>query len=437
MVQALYKKYLLCVLVLVGVFSTFERFIFALVLEPIKNELLLTDTQLGLMTGIAFFAFYAIAGVPIARWADRGNRVTISALAVTLCGIMVSLCGLATSFTQLLLVRAGVAVGEAGVMPAGQSLISDYFDRSERPRALAVYITFYTISMVTGYLLGGWLVDSYGWRNTFMIIGIPGLVVGLLAKLTLKEPRSQQHAHYQPAATDLRSSLKVLLQQATFRQILILFCLGYFFNAGVSQWLPTFLIRSYDMSMSEVGVWLALAFGVFGTVGVYLGGYICSRFAANNERWQMQFLAITTVLYGIANAIAYSSNSKYLSLFCISVGAVLMMMNNGPIFAAIQSLVNDRYRSLAVAITFLFGNLVGFGLGPLMLGFVSDALSMTYGDESLRYALLVFTPGTLLMAYYFWKVSMTVEADIRSIELEKSNPTVPHDSGLSKFSSSL
>ena len=162
-----YKNYLLALLILAGVVATFERFVFSLVLEPIKHELLLSDSQLGLMTGIAFSAFYAVAGIPIARWADRGNRTTIIALATGLLGVMVSLCGMVAGFFQLLLVRAGVAVGEAGIVPAAQSLLSDYYDRAERPRALALFITFYSISMIVGYLLGGALVESLGWRMTF------------------------------------------------------------------------------------------------------------------------------------------------------------------------------------------------------------------------------------------------------------------------------
>ena len=155
MKETTYKNYLLGILLLMGSVSIFERFVFALVLEPIKNDLQLSDSQLGLMTGIAFAAFYAVAGIPLARWADRGNRVTIAATAVGLVGLMVSLCGMVGSFFQMLLVRAGIAVGEAGTMPAAQSLIADYFDRSERPRAMAIYLMAYPISMIIGYLAGG------------------------------------------------------------------------------------------------------------------------------------------------------------------------------------------------------------------------------------------------------------------------------------------
>ena len=155
MLKFQYKNYLLMILMLAGVVSIFDRFVFALVLEPIKSDLDLSDSQLGLMTGIAFAAFYAIAGIPIARWADRGNRITIASLTMGLLGIMLALCGMVSNFFQLLLARAGVAVGEAGCMPTAQSLLADYFDRAERPQAMAIYFMFYPISMIAGYLVGG------------------------------------------------------------------------------------------------------------------------------------------------------------------------------------------------------------------------------------------------------------------------------------------
>lgn len=416
-----YRNYLLVLLVLVGIVTNFERFVFSLVLEPIKHELLLSDSQLGLMTGVAFFAFYAIAGIPIARWADRGNRSLITALAVGTCGVMVSLCGIVGGFIQLLIVRAGVAIGEAGIMPAGQSLISDYFDRDERPKAMAIYITFYTISMILGYLLGGWLVDLYGWRTTFIIIGVPGFFVAVLARFAIKEPRLSQPCVNNNVNLPLAEAIKQLWRQQSFRQILILFCLGYFFNAGVSQWLPTFLIRSHGMSVAAVGGWLALVFGVFGTIGIYVGGHIATHHAANKEKLQMRLLACTSVGYGVANAIAYVVPDKNICLLFLAIGAFLIMLNNGPLFAAIQSLVHERSRSLAVAITFLFGNLIGFGLGPLILGIVSDFFSAEVGQDSLRYALLLFCPGTIWIAFHYYKVSLTIERDIEAVGQLNSN----------------
>ena len=416
MFKICYKNYLLILLVLVGVVTTFERFIFSLALEPIKHELQLSDSQLGLMTGIAFAAFYAMAGIPIARWADRGNRATITALSVGFCGIMVSLCGVASNFFHLLLVRAGVAVGEAGIVPAAQSLLSDYFNRVERPRAMAIFISFYTISMIVGYLLGGQLIEKYGWRTTFIVMGVPGIVMAILVKFTAREPRLSRPQFEKSHLPSFINTIRILWQQRTFRQILTSFCVGYFFSMGVSQWLAVFLIRTHEMTPSEVGAWLALSFGLFGTLGNYLGGYYASRFAACREKLQMRTLACLSVCYGLMSVVIYLSSSKYTALAFVAVCAVVGAFGNGPIFAAMQSLVHEKMRSVAVAITFMFANLIGFGLGPLALGIISDVLNPMYGPDSLRYALAIFSPGSLWVAYYYWKAGNTIEEDIRLVE---------------------
>lgn len=419
MIKVAYKHYVLGLLVLVGAVTMFERFIFALVLEPIKQELLLSDTQLGLMTGLAFAGFYAIAGIPIARWADKGNRSTITALAVGLLGVMVSLCGMVGSFFQLLLVRAGVAVGEAGIVPAGQSLVSDYFDRSQRPFAMAIYSSFFSISMIVGYLLGGYLVETYGWRMTFMMMGVPGITMAIIVKLTLREPRLKQAATASNDSPSFRSVASTLYRQATFRQIFIAFCITYFFNMGTSQWVPTFFIRSYGMTATEVGGWLALAYGVFGILGVVAGGHISTRYLACKERLQMRLLAISVIGYGLANMGVYLAPNQTLALSCVAISAFIGSFGNGPIFAAIQALVSKRMRSLTVAITFLFANLIGLGLGPLALGVLSDFLNPKLGQESLRYALLIFAPGSLWMAFHYWKASNTIEADISAVDSQE------------------
>ena len=416
-----YKNYLLAVLVLVAAVGYFDRFVFALVLEPIKHDLHLSDTQLGLMTGIAFAAFYAVAGIPIARWADRGNRVTISATAVGLVGIMVSLCGVVGNFAQLLLVRAGVAVGEAGTVPAAHSLISDYFDRTERPRAMGFYSMSYIISMIIGYLVGGWLVEIFGWRTTFMMIGVPGVLVAILVKLTLREPRLTQQRRTQQASViaeqpSLMEVLQVLWQQRTFRHIFLAFCISYFFILGTSQWLAAFFMRSHGMDSAELGAWLALSMGVGGLLGNYLGGYCATRFAAGREKLQMRALAFIYILYGLLTVMIYLSNSQYVALAFVAVSVLVGTLTNGPLFAAIQSLVNERIRSVTIALIFLFANLIGLGLGPLAVGVLSDLLNPMFGQESLRYTLALSSSGTLWVAVHYWKAANTIEDDIRHVE---------------------
>ena len=410
-----YRDYMLLVLVLVGVFSYFDRFVFALLLEPIKHDLGLSDSQLGLMTGIAFAAFYAVAGIPIARWADRGNRVTISALSVGLLGIAISLCGLVTSFMQLLTARAAVAVGEAGSVPAAQSLISDHYNRAERPKALAIYFMNASISMIIGYLVGGWLLDSFGWRNTLLIVGTPGFLVALLVKLTLKEPRQQTGYLTTVGHVNLKDSFLVLWQQRSFRHVFIAFCVAYLFGMGVSQWQAAFFMRTHAMQGAELGAWLALAWGVCGVLGNYLGGQFATRFAANNERLQFRVTACLWALNVPVNLFIYLAPDKYWALSFIAVNAVLTTFGNGTVFAAIQSLSPPQLRSVAVALIFLFANLIGFGLGPLGLGVLSDLLHPAYGQDSLRFAFIVFCPIGFWVAFHYWRVGQSITEDINKV----------------------
>lgn len=420
------RYYVLSALVLIGVLTLFERFIFALVMEPIKQELLLSDSQLGLLTGIAFAGFYAVAGIPLARWADRGNRVTISALSVGLVGIMVSLSGAVSNFLQLLTVRAGLAVGEAGAVPAGLSLLSDYFDRAQRPRAIAIYTMSYSISMIVGYLCGGWLVDQFGWRYTLVLVGIPGLILAVIVKLTLKEPRLSKNHMVTARQPEFTTVLKVLWARRSLRHIFFSFCIVYFFFMGTGQWLATFFIRSHSMSTVQVGAWLAMSFGAFGILGNYLGGFLASRFAARQEKIQMQALAVLVLLVGVLNAGVYLAADKYVAIIFLSISAVVGGMNNGPMFAAVQSLVVDRMRSVTMALIFLFANLIGLGLGPLALGVVSDLLNPIFGDDSLRYALVAFCPGVVFVAFFYWRASHTIEQDISEVEIASNsqNPTI-------------
>lgn len=412
-----YKNYLLGVMLLVGTASVFDRFIFALALEPIKQDLSLSDTQLGFMSGIAFAAFYALAGIPIARWADYGNRINLATFTTTLVGLMVILCGVVNNFYQMLIARAGVAVGEAGCMPTAQSLLADYFDRSERPQAMAIYAMFYPISMVVGYLLGGWLISACGWRTTFLILGVPAVVVAIIVKFTLKEPRSlTTKTMHKPGERSMLSDLKILYAIPSFRYLLLCSCILNFFVMGTGQWQASFFIRSYGMDTAELGAWLALAWGVFGVVGNYLGGYLATRFASEQEPRQMRGLAIAALSAGVASACIYLAPDQELSLLFIAVFALVGTLSNGPFFSAMQSLVPENLRSVSLALVFLFAHLIGFGFGPLFVGMLSDWLFSYLQEESLRYALIAVTPLVFIAACYYWKAGSCIAKDIENAE---------------------
>ena len=248
-----YRHYMLALLTVVAVFNYLDRYVLSLAMEPIKQEFQLSDSELGFLSGFAFALFYAVAGVPIARWADRGNRNIVVSLTTGLWSVMLVLCGVVVNFSQLLLVRVGVAVGEAGCLPTAQSLVADNFNRSERPRAMAIYWSCYPLAVIFGFLAGGWLVEFYGWRITFIVIGVPGILLALLAKFTLREPRLAQKNCAIAPPFSLTAVLTTLWQQRTLRSIIMAFVVSYFFTMGLSQWLPTFFIRSYGMSSGELG----------------------------------------------------------------------------------------------------------------------------------------------------------------------------------------
>jgi MFS family permease len=427
MIKTPYKNYLLVMLILIGATSYFDRFVFSLALEAIKQDLSLNDSQIGFMSGIAFAGFYAIAGIPIARWADRGNRVTILSLSVGLLGIMVSLCGMVINFAQLLIARAGVAVGEAGTVPAAQSLITEYFNRKERPRAMGIYFMCYPVSMIIGYIVGGWLIDFFGWRSTFLLLGIPGVLIALVAKLSLRESRLFKERKVVLDQPSVKQVFLFLWRQQTFRQILLSFCVVYFFVMGAMQWSAPFLMRIHSMDAVEAGMWLAFSWGIGGLLGGYLGGHWATRYAANKEKIQLRVMAVNIIVYGFISVFGYLTENSHIAVFCFFLSAFLVNLANGPIFSMIQSLVTDRMRSVTVALVFLFANFIGYGLGPWVVGIVSDLLHSQFGIDSLRYALALSCLGVVWVAAHYWKASNTIEDGINRIESEQAS--VEHNKG--------
>jgi MFS transporter, Spinster family, sphingosine-1-phosphate transporter len=413
-----YKQYVLVVLTLIVLFNYVDRWAFGLVLQDIKTELELTDTQLGFLTGIAFALFYSVVGVPIARWADRGNRVAIISLTAALWSVGVALCAAATSFEQLLLIRIGVAVGEAGCIPPALSLMADYFNRAERPRAAAVYLIGSSFSFIVGFLLAGWLNELYGWRVMFVALAMPGVALCILAWATLREPRrsasawTRNTANDSPAAPMFREVCAKLWAIPTFRLLLLYNSVAYFFTYGIVQWQPAFFIRSHGMGTSELGVWLGFSYGIGGMLGAYLGGAWSSNYAARNERLQLRVSALVIGCSAVFATLTYISPSPHVAFGLIALSSAGLAMVSSPWIAMNQTLVPERMRAVAAALTFLVSNLIGMGFGPLLAGALSDAFQPWAGKESLRYALLTLAPGYCCAAWLLWRASRTVTRDL-------------------------
>ena len=440
MKETVYKKYLLKVLLCILAFNYVDRLALGLILQSIKVDLGLSDTQLGFLGGMAFALFYSVMGIPIARWADRGNRVTIISVTAALWSVAVALCGVAATFGQLLGIRVAVAVGEAGCIPPAHSLIADAFNRAERPRAVAQYMLGAPLAVLIGYFVAGWLNQFYGWRTTFILLGLPGIGLAALAWFTLREPRVGKptteadrqvdaasvslggRARPSSAQPGLRTVFGTLWANATFRHLLLAYSMVSFFGYGILQWQPTFFIRSYGLKTGELGIWFAAIYGLGGVVGTHLGGAMASGRAANNERLQLKGMSVAYIGFGAISAVVYLSTNLYVAFGLLAVTAIGGATTTGPLFATIQTLVPRHMRATSIAVIYLFANFIGMGLGPLAAGALSDALRSLLGEESLRYALLALCPGYLWAGSQLWSASRTVTDDLKAAEGDREGP---------------
>lgn len=411
-----YKRYVLAVLTSVYLLNLLDRVLMGLLLEPIKHELHLSDTQLGFLTGIAFGLFYATLGLPIARWADRGHRPLITSLAIGLWGVTVMTCFFVTSFIQLLLARIFAAVGEAGCMPPTSSLLGDYFvEAGERARAMAIYMSGSALAAIVGFIAGGWLNEAYGWRVAFFVIGIPGLLLAMLVYRTIAEPRSAAASrgptHDQPVPS-IRAVMSYLWQQRSVRHLSIAVVLIYTLGLGLSPWYGAFMIRTHGISTTELGLWFAVIFGLGGVAGGLLGGQVAKTWLSGRERTQMRMSAVAVALMLPCYVAFLIVPGKLYALAALVPLAMIFSVFLGPTFALMQRLVTDEMRATTMALVMLIANLIGMGLGPQIVGAASDLLVPVVQARSLPYAMLIMSILAPWAAYHFWQVGTSVEEDL-------------------------
>lgn len=422
MTHASYRNYLLVSLIVLYAFNSVDGVALGMALQSIKADLHLADTQLGLLTGIAFMLFYASFGVPMGQWADRGNRVTVLFVTRILSAVFLILTGRATSFLQLFVVRAGAAVGESGCVPPAYSLISDYFSREERPRALGFFYCAVPCASIIGFVATGWLMQAYGWRAMFTIIGLPGILLALITYLTLEEPRNRARPSDLPVATQpsFLQALQSLYGNTTYRNLLFALVVSYFFSCN-SQWQVTYFVREYGLKSGMLGMWFALV-NVPALLGYAFGGVIASHWAKRNERLQLFGVAALYCCAALTLTSVYLTHDYHVAFALIALSTVLFGLITGPLFAVLQSVVPSRLRAVSVMIVFLFANLIGLGLGPLFVGAASDLLRPLVGVQSLRYALAMTGPWVFFCGWFVWRASKVVARDIAAANEQAEAP---------------
>jgi MFS family permease len=412
-----YRYYVLALLVLGNAVNFIDRTILSILLEPIKVELKLTDTQLGLLGGLAFAIFYATLGIPIASLADRWRRVNVLAISMVLWSAMTTVCGLATNFLALLLARIGVGVGEAGASPPSHSLISDYFSPERRATALAIFSLGIPLGGMIGSFAGGWGAETFGWRTTFMLVGLPGIALAAIIFLTLREPKRGMSDHVETADVappSMRKSFAFLWSTVSFRHMALASALHAFVSYGTNVWNAPFLVRIHSLPLSEIGSWLGLIAGV-GAIGTFSGGYfgdlLASRF--NDKRWYMYLSALSTLVMVPFQLLVYLWGDVWAAITSLFVVSVLGGMFLGPSFAIAHALVTPRMRAVASAVLLFVISIIGMGLGPYIVGVVSDHLTPAFGAQSLRYALCLAVLANVWATVHYLLAARTLREDLQ------------------------
>jgi MFS transporter, Spinster family, sphingosine-1-phosphate transporter len=379
-----YIRYVLFLLLLAHTLNFIDRQIINILAHPIQQELGLSDTQLGLLTGLAFALFYSILGIPIARYADnkKSHRPMIIGISILLWSAMTALCGMAQNFIQLVLARVGVGVGEAGCTPPAHSLIGDYLPPEKRASAIAFYGLGLPAGGLLGMLIGGTLADLYGWRAALYAVGLPGVLLGIVVMLTLREPRrvglgATSAAPVAPTLpSNASSSLKTIFETSAFRWLIVgaalLACLSY----GKTVWSMILFTRLHGLSPGQVGLYYGVTVGIAGMIGMWLGGQLGDRFGRRDPRYYLTLPAIAIAITTPLLSLGYLVDDWRLALLLLFLPAVASSLYYGPTFAVVQLLIKPENRAFAVSIILLIANLVGAGLGPLFFGMLSDALDI-------------------------------------------------------------
>jgi len=416
---SLYRYYVLGILSIVGVFSWMDRQLFSILLESIKHDLRLTDTQLGLLGGIAFGLFYAAVGLPVAKLADRLNRRNLVVAAVALWSCMTALCGLSTGFGSLFLARMGVGIGEAGSSPASQSMVSDYFPPRMRGLAMGLLYTYVPIGYVLAYATGGFINDTVGWRAAFLMFGIPGLLLAAWTLITVREPRRGQSELAAPAApdrTNLLTTLRTFIGTPSLRHIPVAGALHGLGAFGAAVWVPAYFMRTHSMSSFQIGSRLALLMGTAGLAGAVLGGFFCDKLISRTRdpRWYMWVPAASLALAVPFLLLAFTTARPDVALLFYAVPLLCNHIVLGPLLASMQSLAGIERRASIAGFYLFFVNLIAMGLGPFVVGLFSDLFHARLGDSALRYSLMTLTAVTCAWAsLHLLLASRTIASDLQ------------------------
>jgi MFS family permease len=416
-------KIMLFALLIVYILNFLDRQIVNILAEPIKGELGLSDTQLGLLAGPAFAVFYAVLGIPIARYADNAktNRVWLISICLAIWSAMTAICGFAQSFAQLALARIGVGVGEAGCTPAAHSLIADSVPPEKRSSAIAFFGLGIPIGGLLGLIIGGVVNDQYGWRIALMLVGMPGILLAFVLPLLIRDPRRcADSAHFNTADSPIKAKLSIkdavreVFASKAYLYVFIAASFTAFLSYGKGLWTISFFIRSHGLSTTEAGLAMAVALGISGIIGTWLGGKMADVFGKSDKRHILTLPAIGMAIAAPILFAGYWAEDWRIAVALLILPTILNSAYYGPAYGCVQGLVRPEARAIAASLVVFGQNLIGLGMGPLLFGVLSDWLQPMAGDESVRWVLYGAAWLGLIPAFFFWRASLRLNAELKS-----------------------
>ena len=412
-----YRYYALAVLTLVYVFNFVDRQIIVILSEYIIEDLNLSLSQYGMLSGIAFAAIYCVFGIPIARIADSGNRRNVIVVSLTIWSLFTALCGSVQNFWQLFAARFGVGIGEAGGSPPAHSMVSDIFPVSERATALSIYSLGVYGGILVGFVGGAYLVQWFDWRIAFVVVGLPGILLAILLRLTVKEPPRGFSEKREDAVEEssFQDVLRLLWSRKAFRHLSFACALHAFVTYGVGNFMVIFLGRVHDMPNLEIGKVYGLVAGIGGLAGTFAGGWLSDKLSArfNDQNWYVWIPLISTLA-----AVPFAVNTFLFmdSGVTAALSWLVPVFFGGfylaPCIAMTHGMVGLRMRALSSAVLFFIINLIGLGLGPIMTGFVADLLMPEFGTDGIRYAMTLTILVNVWCAFHYFMSTRTLKQSL-------------------------
>ena len=409
------RRYTLAILVVVYTFNFIDRQILAILLPAIRAEFGVDDWVLGFLAGSAFAIFYATLGVPIALLGDRWNRRNLIAVATAVWSGMTALCGMATNIVQLALARIGVGVGEAGFSPPAHSIIADLYPPKQRATAMGVFTLGIPIGIMIASFTGGWVAQNIGWRQAFLIVGLPGLLLALIVRFTLQEPvrglsDGKVDSDHRPGVLEV---VRFLMRRHSFKHLAIGSGLASFNGYATLSFFPSYMARTHGMTYTEIGLYFGLIVGFAGGAGFAGGGYLADKVGQRSQRHSLWTVSAATMVAWLFIFPLFLTDDPYWAIILLIAPVFFSNFYLATTFAQVQGMVGLRMRSVASALLLFLLNIIGLGLGPQVTGILSDALREIAGNDSLRYSLLIL--GALLFpwsAFHYFMAGRHIEHDL-------------------------